>query len=119
MRRASRKSSARRDAADPAAAEQVRAGNAKAIGALVGPIMRETRGHADGAEVTRLIHEALAAGTSESLAPCASQLSSAPSIAAACACSAVVPAAGAGRRLLSRARGTGCRSRRLCRDGAT
>ena len=57
---------ARAIAADPAAAEQVRAGNAKAIGALVGPIMRETRGRADGAEVTRLIHEALAAGTSES-----------------------------------------------------
>ena len=57
---------ARAIAADPAAAEQVRAGNAKAIGALVGPIMRETRGRADGAEVTRLIHEALGAGTSES-----------------------------------------------------
>ncbi len=50
---------ARAIAADPAAAEQVRAGNEKAIGALVGPIMRETRGRADGAEVTRLIHEAL------------------------------------------------------------
>ncbi len=46
-------------AADPAAAEQVRSGNPKAIGALVGPIMRETRGRADGAEVTRLIHAAL------------------------------------------------------------
>jgi aspartyl-tRNA(Asn)/glutamyl-tRNA(Gln) amidotransferase subunit B len=44
---------------DPAAAEQVRAGNPKAIGALVGPIMRETRGRADGAEVTRLIRAAL------------------------------------------------------------
>jgi aspartyl-tRNA(Asn)/glutamyl-tRNA(Gln) amidotransferase subunit B len=46
-------------AGDPLAAEQVRTGNAKAIGALVGPVMRETRGRADGAEVTRLIHEAL------------------------------------------------------------
>jgi aspartyl-tRNA(Asn)/glutamyl-tRNA(Gln) amidotransferase subunit B len=46
-------------AGDPRAAEQVRAGNAKAIGALIGPVMRETRGRADGAEVTRLIHEAL------------------------------------------------------------
>ena len=46
-------------AADPAAAEQVRSGNQKAIGALVGPIMRETRGRADGAEVTRLIRSAL------------------------------------------------------------
>ncbi|HVC85070.1 MAG TPA: Asp-tRNA(Asn)/Glu-tRNA(Gln) amidotransferase subunit GatB [Solirubrobacteraceae bacterium] len=46
-------------AGDPQAAEQVRAGNAKAIGALIGPVMRETRGRADGAEVTRLIHAAL------------------------------------------------------------
>src|ERR1019366_3335798 len=46
-------------AGDPLAAEQVRTGNAKAIGALLGPVMRETRGRADGAEVARLIHEAL------------------------------------------------------------
>jgi aspartyl-tRNA(Asn)/glutamyl-tRNA(Gln) amidotransferase subunit B len=51
---------ARAIANDPSAAEQVRAGNPKAIGALVGPIMRETRGRADGAEVTRLIRVALA-----------------------------------------------------------
>jgi aspartyl-tRNA(Asn)/glutamyl-tRNA(Gln) amidotransferase subunit B len=44
---------------DPAAAEQVRSGNPKAIGALVGAVMRETRGRADGAEVTRLIRESL------------------------------------------------------------
>jgi aspartyl-tRNA(Asn)/glutamyl-tRNA(Gln) amidotransferase subunit B len=50
---------ARAIANDPAAAEQVRAGNPTAIGALVGPIMRETRGRADGAEVTRLIRDAL------------------------------------------------------------
>ncbi|MGD1050496.1 MAG: Asp-tRNA(Asn)/Glu-tRNA(Gln) amidotransferase subunit GatB [Solirubrobacteraceae bacterium] len=56
---------ARAIAADPAAAEQVRAGNEKAIGALVGPIMRETRGRADGAEVTRLIHEALGADATD------------------------------------------------------
>ena len=49
-------------AADPDAAGKVREGNEKAIGALVGPVMRETRGRADGAEVTRLIHEALARG---------------------------------------------------------
>jgi aspartyl-tRNA(Asn)/glutamyl-tRNA(Gln) amidotransferase subunit B len=46
-------------AGDPRAAEQVRTGNAKAIGALIGPVMRETRGRADGAEVARLIHQAL------------------------------------------------------------
>ena len=57
---------ARAIAADPAAAEQVRAGNAKAIGALVGPIMRETTGRADGAEVTRLIREALGSSVESS-----------------------------------------------------
>jgi aspartyl-tRNA(Asn)/glutamyl-tRNA(Gln) amidotransferase subunit B len=46
-------------AADPAAAEQVRAGNGKAIGALVGAVMRETEGRADGGEVTRLLREQL------------------------------------------------------------
>jgi aspartyl-tRNA(Asn)/glutamyl-tRNA(Gln) amidotransferase subunit B len=46
-------------AADPDAAEKVRAGNDRAIGALIGPVMRETRGRADGAELTRLIREAL------------------------------------------------------------
>jgi aspartyl-tRNA(Asn)/glutamyl-tRNA(Gln) amidotransferase subunit B len=45
--------------ADPDAAAKVRAGNAKAIAALIGPVMRETRGRADGAEVTRLIREQL------------------------------------------------------------
>jgi aspartyl-tRNA(Asn)/glutamyl-tRNA(Gln) amidotransferase subunit B len=49
-------------AADPAAAEKVRAGNMKAIGPLVGFVMRETKGRADGGEVTRLIRERLAAG---------------------------------------------------------
>ena len=47
-------------AADPAAAEQVRAGNMKAIGPLVGYVMRETKGRADGGEITRLIRERLA-----------------------------------------------------------
>ncbi len=42
-------------ASDPAAADQVRAGNMKAIGPLVGYVMRETRGRADGGEVRRLI----------------------------------------------------------------
>jgi aspartyl-tRNA(Asn)/glutamyl-tRNA(Gln) amidotransferase subunit B len=45
--------------AEPAAAEKLRAGNPKAIGPLVGAVMRETRGTADGGEVTRLIREKL------------------------------------------------------------
>jgi aspartyl-tRNA(Asn)/glutamyl-tRNA(Gln) amidotransferase subunit B len=45
--------------ADPAAADQVRAGNMKAVGPLVGFVMRETKGRADGGEVTRLIRERL------------------------------------------------------------
>jgi aspartyl-tRNA(Asn)/glutamyl-tRNA(Gln) amidotransferase subunit B len=45
--------------ANPAAAEQVRAGNGKAIGAIVGAVMKETGGRADGGEVSRLIREKL------------------------------------------------------------
>jgi aspartyl-tRNA(Asn)/glutamyl-tRNA(Gln) amidotransferase subunit B len=45
--------------ANPDAAEQVRAGNGKAIGAIVGAVMKETRGRADGGEVSRLIREKL------------------------------------------------------------
>jgi aspartyl-tRNA(Asn)/glutamyl-tRNA(Gln) amidotransferase subunit B len=41
------------------AVERVRAGNEKAIGAIVGAIMRETKGRADGGEVQRLIRERL------------------------------------------------------------
>ena len=41
--------------AEPAAAERVRAGNAKAIGPIVGAVMRETKGRADGGEIVRLI----------------------------------------------------------------
>ena len=48
-------------AANPDAAEKVRAGNAKAIGAIVGAVMRETKGRADGGEVNRLIGERLGA----------------------------------------------------------
>ena len=47
-------------AANADAAERVRAGNTKAIGPIVGHVMRETKGRADGAEVTRLIRERLA-----------------------------------------------------------
>ena len=46
-------------AANEAAADQVRSGNGKAIGAIVGAVMKETRGRADGGEVTRLIREKL------------------------------------------------------------
>jgi aspartyl-tRNA(Asn)/glutamyl-tRNA(Gln) amidotransferase subunit B len=48
--------------ADPDAAAKVRDGNMKAIGPLVGFVMRETHGRADGGEVTRLIRERVAAG---------------------------------------------------------
>jgi len=46
-------------AADPDAAEKVRAGNMKAVGPLVGYVMRETKGRADGGEINRLIREQL------------------------------------------------------------
>jgi aspartyl-tRNA(Asn)/glutamyl-tRNA(Gln) amidotransferase subunit B len=39
------------------AVEQVRQGNQKAIGALIGAVMRETKGRADGKEVQRMIRE--------------------------------------------------------------
>jgi aspartyl-tRNA(Asn)/glutamyl-tRNA(Gln) amidotransferase subunit B len=45
--------------ADPKAADEVRSGNQKAIGAIVGAVMRETKGRADGGEVNRLIREKL------------------------------------------------------------
>jgi aspartyl-tRNA(Asn)/glutamyl-tRNA(Gln) amidotransferase subunit B len=48
--------------AEPGAAEKVRAGNSKAIGPIVGAVMRETKGTADGGEVTRLIREKLGLG---------------------------------------------------------
>jgi aspartyl-tRNA(Asn)/glutamyl-tRNA(Gln) amidotransferase subunit B len=46
-------------AADPSAVEKVRAGNMKATGPLVGYVMRETKGRADGGEILRLIREQL------------------------------------------------------------
>ena len=49
-------------ARDPGAADQVRANNMKAIGPLVGYVMRETKGRADGGEVRRLILERLGVG---------------------------------------------------------
>jgi aspartyl-tRNA(Asn)/glutamyl-tRNA(Gln) amidotransferase subunit B len=41
------------------AAERVRAGNAKAVGPIVGYVMRECKGRADGGEVTKLVNEQL------------------------------------------------------------
>jgi aspartyl-tRNA(Asn)/glutamyl-tRNA(Gln) amidotransferase subunit B len=45
--------------ANPEAADQIRAGNGKAIGAIVGFVMKQTKGRADGGEVNRLIQEKL------------------------------------------------------------
>jgi aspartyl-tRNA(Asn)/glutamyl-tRNA(Gln) amidotransferase subunit B len=46
---------------NPDVVERIRGGNAKAMGALVGPIMRATKGRADGGEVNRLLREQLGA----------------------------------------------------------
>jgi aspartyl-tRNA(Asn)/glutamyl-tRNA(Gln) amidotransferase subunit B len=46
-------------AANADAAEKIKGGNMKAIGAIIGHVMRETKGRADGAEVTRLVREKL------------------------------------------------------------
>ena len=45
--------------AEPEAAEKVRDGEMKAVGPLVGYVMKETKGRADGGEVTRLIRSQL------------------------------------------------------------
>ena len=45
--------------AEAEAAEQVKSGNAKAIGRIVGAVMKETKGRADGGAVTKLIKERL------------------------------------------------------------
>ncbi len=47
--------------AEPEAAAEVREGNQKAIGRIVGAVMKETKGRADGGEVQRLIREKLGA----------------------------------------------------------
>jgi aspartyl-tRNA(Asn)/glutamyl-tRNA(Gln) amidotransferase subunit B len=45
--------------ANPDAVEKLKTGNMKPIGAIVGHVMRETKGRADGGEVTRLTREIL------------------------------------------------------------
>jgi aspartyl-tRNA(Asn)/glutamyl-tRNA(Gln) amidotransferase subunit B len=45
--------------ANPDVAEKLRTGDMKPIGVIVGHVMRETRGRADGGEVTRLVREQL------------------------------------------------------------
>jgi aspartyl-tRNA(Asn)/glutamyl-tRNA(Gln) amidotransferase subunit B len=44
---------------NPDVVERIKGGNQKAMGALVGPIMKATRGRADGGEVNRLIRRQL------------------------------------------------------------
>jgi aspartyl-tRNA(Asn)/glutamyl-tRNA(Gln) amidotransferase subunit B len=50
---------ARALASDPDAVEKLKGGNMKAIGPIVGFVMRETKGRADGGEVNRLVREQL------------------------------------------------------------
>jgi aspartyl-tRNA(Asn)/glutamyl-tRNA(Gln) amidotransferase subunit B len=45
--------------AEAVAADQVRQGNEKAIGRIVGAVMKESKGRADGGAVTKLIRERL------------------------------------------------------------
>ncbi|MEJ2868643.1 Asp-tRNA(Asn)/Glu-tRNA(Gln) amidotransferase subunit GatB [Actinomycetospora sp. OC33-EN08] len=49
-------------AAQPAVAEKIRAGKTKAAGAIVGAVMKATRGQADAARVQSLVLERVAAG---------------------------------------------------------
>jgi aspartyl-tRNA(Asn)/glutamyl-tRNA(Gln) amidotransferase subunit B len=48
-------------AANQDAVEQIRKGKGKAIGAIIGAVMRETQGRADGSEVQRMIRERIGA----------------------------------------------------------
>jgi aspartyl-tRNA(Asn)/glutamyl-tRNA(Gln) amidotransferase subunit B len=45
--------------ANPDVAEKLSTGNMKPIGVIVGFVMRETKGRADGGEVTRIVREKL------------------------------------------------------------
>ena len=46
-------------AANPDVAERLKAGDMKPMGVIIGHVMRETKGRADGGEVTRLVREQL------------------------------------------------------------
>jgi aspartyl-tRNA(Asn)/glutamyl-tRNA(Gln) amidotransferase subunit B len=46
-------------AANPDVAEKIRDGNMKAIGPIIGHVMKATKGRADGGEVTRLVRQQL------------------------------------------------------------
>jgi aspartyl-tRNA(Asn)/glutamyl-tRNA(Gln) amidotransferase subunit B len=46
-------------AANPAVAEKLRGGDMKPIGVVVGYVMKETKGRADGKEITRIVREQL------------------------------------------------------------
>jgi aspartyl-tRNA(Asn)/glutamyl-tRNA(Gln) amidotransferase subunit B len=46
-------------AANPDIAERLRTGDMKPMGVIIGHVMRETKGRADGGEVTRLVRSKL------------------------------------------------------------
>ena len=46
-------------AENPETIAKIHEGNTKAVGAIIGGVMRETNGRADGGEVNRLIQERL------------------------------------------------------------
>jgi aspartyl-tRNA(Asn)/glutamyl-tRNA(Gln) amidotransferase subunit B len=46
-------------AANADAAEKIKGGNMKAIGPIIGHVMKATKGRADGGEVTRLVRRQL------------------------------------------------------------
>ena len=58
-RRAGRRSSTPRWPPTPTPPRRSARGNMKAIGAIIGHVMRETKGRADGGEVTRIVREKL------------------------------------------------------------
>ena len=53
------RSSTPRSPPTPTPPRRSSAGNMKAIGAIIGHVMRETKGRADGGEVTRIVREKL------------------------------------------------------------